>query len=723
LFGTAVQGVAGAKQDAETKAAQWDFATQWSCPKIETLGLVVPGLFGYRMDTPKNMPEFLQDTYKGGNYWGAVGRDPAWDRYFAGGKQGPPPQGSMRFSGGGSYAGVFVVLVALWAIAQSFRRKDSVFSLMQRRFIWFWAAAMLISLLLAFGRFAPFYQFLYMLPYFSTIRNPCKFLSVFNWALVIVFSYGIHGLSRRYMETAVSNSLSALAMFKPWWKKAVGFDRKWTLGCFVAIVVSLIGWLVYATSQPQLAAYLQTVQFPEDLAGQIAAFSVRQVGWFVLFLALSVAGLAFAFSGAFAGKRSKLGGFLLGCVLVADLGRADLPYIIHWDYEQKYEVGPVKLNPVVKFLSEKPYEQRVALLPLPAPQQMEWFCGQGGMYKIEWSQQLFPYYNILQLDIIQMARRTEDFMAFETALSYRNTSETMFLFARRWELTSTRYLLGSMVTTLSMGNVPTLTFLNNGLDAGKGRFRIVKQFELEPKPGLVNAAPWEQWTAVENPDSRYTLPEFPAGRYALFEFTGALPHVALYSHWQVSTNDDATLKQWLAELKPYLPKEAYGILTNLNVVDQAALKTLSDANFDPQQTVLVPTPLPVASAATNQNAGEVKFESYRAAHIVFTAHAETNAVLMLNDHYDPMWRVTVDGKPAELLRCNYIMRGVLLTPGTHTVDFRFQPPLWPGYVTLTAIGLGILLCGLLIYSERRVKEREQSPEPLAEKSSPLTKRR
>ena len=36
------------------------------------------------------------------------------------------------------------------------RRKDSVFSLSERKLLWFWLGASLISLLLAYGRFAPF---------------------------------------------------------------------------------------------------------------------------------------------------------------------------------------------------------------------------------------------------------------------------------------------------------------------------------------------------------------------------------------------------------------------------------------------------------------------------------------------------------------------------------------------------------------------------------------
>ena len=77
LVGTQIQGIAGTSQDSETKLEHWDWATQWSLPKVETLGLFMPGLFGYKMDTPNNMdPNFLP-YYVGGNYWGGMGRDPA----------------------------------------------------------------------------------------------------------------------------------------------------------------------------------------------------------------------------------------------------------------------------------------------------------------------------------------------------------------------------------------------------------------------------------------------------------------------------------------------------------------------------------------------------------------------------------------------------------------------------------------------------------------------
>ena len=81
---TQIKGVAGMEQDPETKARRWNEATQWSLPKVETLTLIVPGIFGFRMDTPKDVANF-PNWFKGGVYWGAVGRDTAWDSYFESG--------------------------------------------------------------------------------------------------------------------------------------------------------------------------------------------------------------------------------------------------------------------------------------------------------------------------------------------------------------------------------------------------------------------------------------------------------------------------------------------------------------------------------------------------------------------------------------------------------------------------------------------------------------
>ena len=68
------------------------------------------------------------------------------------------------------------------------------------------------------------------------------------------------------------------------------------------------------------------------------------------------------------------------------------------------------------------------------------------LYGIEWTQQLFQYYGIQTLDIVQMPRVPADLSAFETALGQATIrlQDTHFrLTARQWQLTNTRYLLGA----------------------------------------------------------------------------------------------------------------------------------------------------------------------------------------------------------------------------------------------------------------------------------------
>jgi hypothetical protein len=648
LISGSVKGVVGMAQDAETKAWRWDGATQWSVPKRETLGTVVAGLFGYRMDTPS-----------GGNYWGAVGRDAAWDRYFEGGQQGPPPDPNMHFirqTGGGGYAGVLVVLVAVWAGIQSLRKENSVFSPGNRKLIWFWLGTAAVSLLLAFGRHAPFYQYFYALPYVSIFRNPAKFGHVFQWSLVILFAYGMHGLSRRYLEIPAAKFAGLSDHLKNWWAKASPFDRKWTVASVGMIGISLLGWLIYSSYRPGLETYLQTVQFDARTASAIAGFSLRQVGWFILFLTLAVSLVTLVLSGAFAGARAKWGAILLGLLLVVDLARANLPWIIYWNYKEKYAT-----NPVIDLLRAEPYENRVAILPqwLPlafrvpeAVEASEQLLEQ--LYRIEWLQHQFLYYNVQSLDIVQMPRPPEELVAFEGAMRFRGTPDSIYLVARRWQLTNTRYLLGA---------AGLLDVLNQGLDPARQRFAILTRFDIVPKDGVFGPRLLEELTAAVSTN----------GRCALFEFKGALPRAKLYTNWQVITNDQATLQQ------------------------------LASVEFDPEQSVIVADALPSQAAGNmNQNAGTVEFASYAPKDIVLNVKTDAApAVLLLNDKYDPNWQVWVDGKQETLLRCNYIMRGVYLSAGPHTVAFQFKPPVGSLYISLVAVAFGLGLCVLSLFLKDR----------------------
>jgi hypothetical protein len=648
LVGTQIQGVT---QTSRTPQEQWDWATQWSLPKRETLSLVVPGLFGYLMDSPD-----------GASYWGAAGRAPALDKYYQKGKQGPPPKGYRRFVGGGFYAGVLVVMLAIWATLHGWLKRDPLFNGEQRRWIWFWSVIALVSLLLAFGRFAPFYHIIYALPYFSTIRNPVKFLHILSMGLVVLFAYGVDGLWRTYSvrkETAAP--MPAKARTKASALRCEPLDRYWLWGCLVLLVLSLGGWLVYAAQRQDLQSYLLYMDFTDDMAQAIASFSVRQVCWFMLFFILGLGFMALMCKGTFTGKNARYGLWLLGFLLVADLARANLPWIRYVNYPQEYSS-----NVVLEVLRPKPWNHRVAILPAwfeepwfveefhlpPSAAEMEFRIRK--YYEIELVEHLFPFYNVQSLDVAQLPRLPNDLGAYQETFKPHNNHELGLLLARQWELTNTRYLVG--LAELE-------GFLNTHVDPSQRRIRVVQRFDFAPKPNVLAPKQIEDLTVVPTPE----------GKFALFEFAGALPRAMLYSKWQVVTNDPANLK------------------------------ILAAPGFAPDQTVLVSQqPGPVAAwLATNSEPGNVQFESYAPKNIVLRAENASAAVLLLNDRFDPNWNVMVDGRRAPLLRCNFLMRGVYLEPGKHTVQFTFHPPVRALYVSITGIAVALLLLGTLIALDRR----------------------
>jgi hypothetical protein len=216
-------------------------------------------------------------------------------------------------------------------------------------------------------------------------------------------------------------------------------------------------------------------------------------------------------------------------------------------------------------------------------------------------------------------------------------------------------------------------FLNQNADPVQNGFQIHTRFNLARK----------EWATNVEDMGDVTIQVTNNGQFALIEITNALPRAKLYSNWQIP-DDDA-----------------------------AALRLLNSPAFDPMKTVLVSsnTPVPPA-AATEADPGTVRIVDYKPKEVQLRADAKTSAVLLLNDRTDPDWHAWVDQKPVEPLRCNYMMRGVYLTPGEHTIDFRFQPPQGFLYLSLAALVFGMLLGGWLI------REHLIRPRPAAMPASP-----
>jgi len=363
-------------------------------------------------------------------------------------------------------------------------------------------------------------------------------------------------------------------------------------------------------------------------------------------------------SGAWAGRRAKWAWIFLGAIIICDLSRSDWPWVRYFDYTEKYS-----MNPITDFLRQHPYEHRV-VGPRLSPRGNYDLAGDAnfGAMCHWWLENDFPYNDIQSLDIDQWPR-----MPVMETHYLANFGVSAPVTARFWQLTNTRYILASADVALR---------LNQSADPIEHSFVVRKLFTFTSAGGQLLAKPGV--TQIE--DSGDVAIELnDKGPFALIEFTNALPRAKLYANWK-------------------------------SVGDDEVLQTLPTASFDPRKTVLVAPENPLAQAAgdPNADAGTVAITDYQPKDIKLKARVQTPAVLLFNERIATPWKVSVDRQPSTLLRCNYLMQGVFLPPGDHVIEFRFQPPILPLYISLAAFAAGLLLAAYLMYTHW-VTSRRNAP--------------
>ncbi len=112
---------------------------------------------------------------------------------------------------------------------------------------------------------------------------------------------------------------------------------------------------------------------------------------------------------------------------------------------------------------------------------------------------------------------------------------------------------------------------------------------------------------------------------------------------------------------------------------------------DPAAARLHPLVLGTLPAPSEAAVGEVSWLQDEVDLLALEARLSGPGLLVLNDLAADGWSATVDGQPAAILITNALVRGVLLTPGTHQVVFTYEVPRLKGGLLLAGLGL----CGVL----------------------------
>ena len=137
----------------------------------------------------------------------------------------------------------------------------------------------------------------------------------------------------------------------------------------------------------------------------------------------------------------------------------------------------------------------------------------------------------------------------------------------------------------------------------------------------------------------------------------------------------------------------------------STLNKIAAMSFDPRDIAFLSRSIAAKIDSPLQGA-EATIVHFGIQDIEVRATATGNNLLFLSETYYPKgWKAFVDGNEAEILRLDYLFRGVVIPPGTHTVMLKFEPESFILGKNISLASNIIVLSGLVVFGIIRFRKR------------------
>jgi hypothetical protein len=127
------------------------------------------------------------------------------------------------------------------------------------------------------------------------------------------------------------------------------------------------------------------------------------------------------------------------------------------------------------------------------------------------------------------------------------------------------------------------------------------------------------------------------------------------------------------------------------VPDSLAVDYMLSPDFDFQNSIVVPEPLPAGVTVESGPEGGVVGLERGANRFRLRVTTDRPALLVVTDNYYPAWHAEVNGEPSPVLRANYTFRAVPVPAGEHDVFFEYRSPVLRASVAVSLVTLVLLL--------------------------------
>lgn len=112
------------------------------------------------------------------------------------------------------------------------------------------------------------------------------------------------------------------------------------------------------------------------------------------------------------------------------------------------------------------------------------------------------------------------------------------------------------------------------------------------------------------------------------------------------------------------------------------------------------------TAFAKDSSATITLENYKPNYLKYTSENAKEGLAVFSEmYYGKGWNAYIDGKKSDHIRVDYVLRGLQIPAGKHTIEFKFEPQVVKTGSTITlisSIGMLLLLAGG-IYFERKKK--------------------
>ena len=127
---------------------------------------------------------------------------------------------------------------------------------------------------------------------------------------------------------------------------------------------------------------------------------------------------------------------------------------------------------------------------------------------------------------------------------------------------------------------------------------------------------------------------------------------------------------------PYTFGNAW-FIDKIQYVNNANEEIDAIGQVDLQQTAIVDSKFKEALKGVNEgykdSLSTIRLTSYEPNQLVYETSSPQDGIVVFSEIYYPGWTATIDGKPADIARADYILRAMNVPAGKHTIEMRFDP--------------------------------------------------